>query len=157
MKISFMGGNKCPLAKNYQREMLKLAMALDQQENDLFKSQTGGIGIYNNFKTTFDERINGNYFLAIDEKEGDLAGMVWVKIVKNEYRTPTLIVGDVIVHPSFRGKGVATMLMGAAKDYAKNTGCTSLSLNVISNNHAAKALYSKLGFAPVSENMLLKL
>ncbi len=156
MKISFMGGTKCPLAKNYQRDILKLAASLDKQENDLFKSKTGGIGMYQNFKSTFDERIKGNYFLAIADDE-NLAGMIWVKLVKNEYREPTLLVGDVIVAPSFRGKGVATMLMDAAKVYAQNTGCTSITLNVLSNNAAAKTMYAKLGFMTVSENQILKL
>lgn len=151
-----MGGNKTPLAKNYQRELLRLAMQLDEQEDSLFKALSG-VAMYRNFKCTFVDRIHGNYFLAIDDKAGDLAGIIWVRVNKNEFREPSLIIGDIIVAPSFRGKGVATALIESAKKYAKNTGCTSVTLNVISNNHAAKNLYNKIGFSTVSENMLLKL
>lgn len=148
MKIVFMAGPSSPLGNKYKRELVKLASSLDKQENDFFKNTTG-LNIYENFRTTFEERIKGNYFLALDDDE-NLVGMVWVKVLKNEYREPTLALGDVMVIPRVRGQGVASALIEKTIEYAKNTACKSITLSVLSNNAAALRLYQKFGFITTS-------
>ena len=50
-------------------------------------------------------------------------------------------------YPKHRGKGVATLLLGEARDRATSTGCTQISLIVSSHNSDALKLYTHLGFA----------
>jgi GNAT superfamily N-acetyltransferase len=56
------------------------------------------------------------------------------------------IVTRVFVHPSFRGKGVARILMGNLLAAAKGDGATKVALQVDNENGAALALYQSMGF-----------
>ena len=53
---------------------------------------------------------------------------------------------DVWVAPERRRSGVATALSRAAEDEARRRGASRISLSVGIANHAARALYEKLGF-----------
>jgi putative acetyltransferase len=53
----------------------------------------------------------------------------------------------VYVDPDYRSLGLATRLAGAAIDYARTLpGVLQIHLTVWSNNHAAIASYTRLGF-----------
>ena len=56
------------------------------------------------------------------------------------------IVTRVFVDPSFRGKGVARILMDNLLAAAKNEGATKVALQVDNENGAALALYQSMGF-----------
>jgi GNAT superfamily N-acetyltransferase len=56
------------------------------------------------------------------------------------------IVTRIFVHPSFRGKGVARILMDNLLAAAKDDGATKVALQVDNENGAALALYQSLGF-----------
>lgn len=53
---------------------------------------------------------------------------------------------SIVVSPHARGMGLGTRLVEAAKDRARAAACTMISLEVRADNHAALALYRKLGF-----------
>jgi len=55
------------------------------------------------------------------------------------------------VAPRARGKGVASMLMQAAIQWAERAGYRRLHLDVADNNVSAIALYEKFGFKPTGE------
>lgn len=57
-----------------------------------------------------------------------------------------LNVHDFAVSPNFRGKGVGKLLMKKVIEYAKSIDCCKVTLEVLSGNHPAKALYSSVGF-----------
>lgn len=59
---------------------------------------------------------------------------------------PVLNIHDVIVREDFRQRGIAQGMFSLVKSYAKEKGCCKLSLEVLSKNEAAMALYKKLGF-----------
>ena len=50
------------------------------------------------------------------------------------------------VRKTFWGQGVATAMMRAAEDVARNLGCTHMELEVMAPNHRARALYEHLGY-----------
>ena len=61
---------------------------------------------------------------------------------------PLLNVHDLVVHAGARGRGLAQALLAAAAQEARRRGCCKLTLEVLSNNHAALAAYQRAGFAP---------
>jgi GNAT superfamily N-acetyltransferase len=61
---------------------------------------------------------------------------------------PLLNIHDVVVRRNFRGHGIATLLFGAAEEYARSHGFAKLTLEVLSGNAKACRLYRHLGFAP---------
>jgi ribosomal protein S18 acetylase RimI-like enzyme len=56
------------------------------------------------------------------------------------------ILNDLFVHPDYRGHGVARALMAAARQFARETGAASLSLETARDNAPARALYESLGY-----------
>lgn len=61
------------------------------------------------------------------------------------------ILNDLYVHESFRKRGVATSLIGAAREHAIETKALSIKLATAKNNFNAQALYEKLGFKKITE------
>lgn len=54
------------------------------------------------------------------------------------------------VTPAARGQGLATALVEAAQRWATHAGKLAISLEVRCDNSAARALYQRLGYTPVS-------
>ncbi len=59
---------------------------------------------------------------------------------------PLVNVHDVVVAASHRGRGIAAMLFAEVEAIARERGACKLTLEVLSGNRAARALYEKLGF-----------
>jgi len=59
---------------------------------------------------------------------------------------PLLNVHDIVVHPAFRGQGVAQALLAAAQQLAIERGCCKLTLEVLSGNTVAMNAYDRFGF-----------
>ncbi len=60
---------------------------------------------------------------------------------------PLINIHDVVTHPDHRGEGVATALFETIENIAAETGCCKVTLEVLSDNHKATTLYSRLGYA----------
>lgn len=60
---------------------------------------------------------------------------------------PLLNVHDLAVLPAHRGRGIARQLLVAAEAKARGLGCCKLTLEVQENNHGARRLYARAGFA----------
>jgi ribosomal protein S18 acetylase RimI-like enzyme len=56
------------------------------------------------------------------------------------------LLNDLYIHVSARGKGVATALLDAAKEYGKTTNSKWLMLQTATDNFTAQALYKKNGW-----------
>jgi GNAT superfamily N-acetyltransferase len=61
---------------------------------------------------------------------------------------PLLNIHDVVVADNFRGVGVGQALLAHVEAIAVETGCCKLTLEVLSNNHAALRAYERAGFKP---------
>ena len=60
---------------------------------------------------------------------------------------PSWILNDLYVEPDARGRGVATALMGAARQLAVGNGAAEIFLQTARDNDQARALYERLGYA----------
>ena len=60
---------------------------------------------------------------------------------------PSWILNDLYVEPDMRGLGVATALMGAARQLAVRNGAAEIFLQTARDNDQARALYERLGYA----------
>ena len=58
----------------------------------------------------------------------------------------TWLLGDLFSAPATRGKGVATLLMNTARDYARLSGAKGMTLETATDNHTAQRLYESLGY-----------
>lgn len=58
---------------------------------------------------------------------------------------------SLVVHPHAQGRGVARALLKKVESVALNKGCVRLRLEVRTDNHAALALYAKLGYSPFGQ------
>jgi ribosomal protein S18 acetylase RimI-like enzyme len=66
-------------------------------------------------------------------------------------------VSNVAVFPELRGRGLGTVLMGAAEQEAVAAGLASIVLDVETDNAAAIRLYQGLGFVTTSETPRIRL
>lgn len=60
---------------------------------------------------------------------------------------PLVNVHDVAVMVSHRGQGIAAQMLALAEALARQRGAVKLTLEVLTGNHPALALYQRLGFA----------
>lgn len=58
---------------------------------------------------------------------------------------------SLVVHPHEQGRGIARALLKMVESAALNKGCSRLRLEVRADNHAALALYTKLGYIPFGQ------
>lgn len=59
---------------------------------------------------------------------------------------PLVNIHDVIVTASHRGRGLAVNMLQAVEQEAVARGCCKLTLEVLSENHGARAVYQRFGF-----------
>lgn len=59
---------------------------------------------------------------------------------------PLVNIHDVVVASQFRGRGIARALFVEIEEIAREKGCCKMTLEVLSGNGPAKALYRSLGF-----------
>jgi ribosomal protein S18 acetylase RimI-like enzyme len=59
---------------------------------------------------------------------------------------PLVNIHDLGVQKEFRGMGISTALLQAIEDYAGTRSACKVTLEVLGNNHIAKASYKKFGF-----------
>ncbi len=64
-------------------------------------------------------------------------------------RKGVLLLDDIAVHSSMRGKGIGTRLLQAVFDLARSSGFGSVRLVVVDTNPDARRLYERLGFVPI--------
>lgn len=63
------------------------------------------------------------------------------------YARPLMNIHDVVVLPEYRGRGFSLRLLEAVERLARERDCCKLTLEVLSNNRVAKAVYERFGFA----------
>ncbi|MFJ2691596.1 GNAT family N-acetyltransferase [Pseudomonas sp. NPDC087336] len=58
----------------------------------------------------------------------------------------TWLLGDLFTTPAARGKGVGTLLMNTARDFARLMGAKGMTLETATDNFSAQRLYESLGY-----------
>jgi ribosomal protein S18 acetylase RimI-like enzyme len=67
-------------------------------------------------------------------------------VVMTRIAPATAHVAQVVVHPLWRGRKLASALVGAACTRAAEQGCTHATLLVAANNRPARTVYARMGF-----------
>lgn len=139
---------------------LELIKYMAQIAPDGFGQSLQELPDFDEVKTTFVEAIDDpNTHLLVAEVEQRTAG--YIMGVIEEYTddlvtAPFLTVQYVGVRPEFRHNGIAARLMAGMETFAKSRGISSIDLLVWEHNPGARALFAKLGYAPL-EHRLAKL
>ncbi len=100
-----------------------------------------------------DEQTLGKYMadtnvviLKNTDENGKINGSVYLEI-----RESKLYVGMFSVSPVLQGKGLGRTLLQAAEDYARQIGCTILTMTVISTRLELISWYERRGFTATGE------
>ncbi len=84
--------------------------------------------------------------LKYTDENGAITGSVYL-----EDRSPKLYVGMFSVSPLAQGNGIGKALLLAAEDCARQMGCNTLSMTVISIRHELISWYERRGFKATGE------
>ena len=100
--------------------------------------------------------------IFVAEDKGFVAGYCFCQI--RTYRDDPVLtdrkelyIDDLCVDEARRGQGVASKLYDHTTAYAKNTGCSFVTLNVWCGNDGAMRFYEKAGLTPRNITMEMKL
>jgi GNAT superfamily N-acetyltransferase len=89
-----------------------------------------------------------DYMLYVAERAGDIVGSFALLVMHNlgHLGTPSAIVEDVVVAPTFQGHGIGKAMMQFALDRCREKGCYKLVLSSNAKREDAHAFYESLGF-----------
>ena len=99
----------------------------------------------------------GNYLFKIEDQSlAAIVGMIWLaRIMQGTH--PIMFIYDFRIDEPFRRKGYGEQAMRAAEEQAKVLGFDTIALHVFGHNHAARALYEKMGYEITNINMAKQL
>jgi ribosomal protein S18 acetylase RimI-like enzyme len=104
------------------------------------------------------DQNTGRIFVA--EVEEEVVGFVNVRFEhENQMYHSSLVdyayISDIVVLQAYRGRGIGTMLLQQAEDFARQQGGAVLKIEVLARNQQAADVYQHAGFRPY-EIVLLK-
>lgn len=135
--------------------LLQVLMVHHNGRPDLFKSHT---------KKYTDEELkaiiaddNTPIFVSVDEN-GQVLGYafcIFKQFINDNILTDikTLYIDDLCVDENVRGQHIGTKLYEYVLQFAKDSGCYNLTLNVWSLNESAMKFYEKCGLVPQKVGM----
>ncbi|SDR93773.1 GNAT family N-acetyltransferase [Pseudomonas prosekii] len=118
----------------------------------LFDAYRGFYGQPTNLQQSQDfiaERLAQNesaIFLALDENAEALGFVQLYPSFSSIDAFRTWLLSDLFTDPAARGRGVGTLLMNTARDFALSTGAKGLVLETATDNVDAQRLYESLGY-----------
>ena len=94
-----------------------------------------------------------HFFYAIEEEgTGVIAGGLWYMLAE-EGDTRKFFVVDIQIYEAYRRRGYGTQAFLAMEDKAREMGVTAIALHLFADNHPARAMYQKLGYAGSATSM----
>jgi len=85
----------------------------------------------------------GNARLWVWEERGQILSSAVVLFRSGSRRAR---IYSLITHPAHRGRGLGSRLLSAVEHHARHRGCLRLTLELRTDNHAARRLYVRHGF-----------
>ena len=99
-----------------------------------------------NLVAELSKRSNCSVFIAY--VDGDPAGIaICFEVFSTFQCKPVLNIHDVVVVRTHRGKGVCRLLLEAVEDFAVESGCCKITLEVLEGNKVAQQAYRNFGFS----------
>lgn len=92
------------------------------------------------------------HLFSVQNEAGEKVGIFWLAEIQSGARRFAFIY-DIRIDEEHRRKGYGTQAMLAAEEEAKKLGFDRIGLHVFGRNHAALALYEKLGYEITNINM----
>jgi ribosomal protein S18 acetylase RimI-like enzyme len=92
-----------------------------------------------------DGHRSAGHSVFVIEVEREPVGHLWLVERRDAYE-PTLVVYDIDVDESYRGRGYGKAAMVLAEEEARRRGLTRITLHVGARNDVARNLYRSLGF-----------
>ena len=92
-----------------------------------------------------DGHLTDGHSVFVIEVEGEPVGHLWL-VERRDRFEPTLVVYDIDVDESYRGRGYGRAEMLFAEEEARRRGLTRIALHVGARNDGARNLYRSLGF-----------
>ena len=92
-----------------------------------------------------DGHRSAGHSVFVIEVEREPVGHLWLVERRDAYE-PTLVVYDIDVDESYRGRGYGKAAMVFAEEEARRRGLTRIALHVGARNDRARNLYRSLGF-----------
>ena len=92
-----------------------------------------------------DGHLSAEHSVFVIEVEREPIGHLWLVDRRDAYE-PTLVVYDIDVDESYRGRGYGKAAMVFAEEEARRRGLTRIALHVGARNDGARNLYRSLGF-----------
>jgi GNAT superfamily N-acetyltransferase len=91
-----------------------------------------------------------NHHIIVADEDGVIVSTCVCLIVPNLTRgqRPFALVENVVTHPDFRGRGLATACLDYARDLAISKDCTRLMLMTGSKEKSTLDMYKKAGYDP---------
>jgi RimJ/RimL family protein N-acetyltransferase len=99
---------------------------------------------------------NAYMYSILDEALDVKVGMIWFTVF-DDMAKPYAFILDLRIYDEFQRKGYGSQAMQAVEEKVKELGLDTVSLHVFGHNHAARALYEKLGYEITNINMTKKL
>lgn len=88
------------------------------------------------------------YHIWVAEKDGQLVSSCTLLIVPNltHGQRPYALVENVVTHPDFRGRGLGTAVLDAAREFAVREGCYKIMLLTGSRKEGTHRFYQNAGY-----------
>lgn len=99
----------------------------------------------------------GQWLYSVESEEDGPVGVIWLGSGQEGLPASTGFIYDLAIAPAHRRKGYATQAMLLLEGEARNLGMDALALHVFGHNHAARALYERLGYEVTNLNMRKRL
>ena len=98
-----------------------------------------------------------NYLFNIEDQTlAAKVGMIWLaRLIQGAH--PIAFIYDFRIDEPYRRQGYGEQALRAAEERAKALGFDTIALQVFGHNHAARALYEKMGYEITNINMAKKL
>ncbi|GHT71510.1 N-acetyltransferase [Bacteroidia bacterium] len=99
-------------------------------------------------------KANPKAFVLLLFYQGQIVGFSTLFELFSTFKVkPYLYIHDFVVYGNYRGKGLGRSLMEGVVVLAKQRRCCKITLEVRSDNHAARKLYENCGFMPCDPDM----
>lgn len=92
---------------------------------------------------------NQYLYSIIDPATNTNVGMIWYSIRENS-RQPVAFIYEIAINPEHQRHGYGQQAMRALETLVREHNITTIQLHVFGHNHAARALYEKLGYQPTN-------